>query len=107
MTGIHNSTNLYDGEKNPFLKRVTNLVPRIVIYDGTSAFCLVEKDHPKTYYCFFSKRGLGIAHKEIYCLDDAMEKLSLADYFEISYRLRRLKLKINLKKIIYDSNRNK
>jgi len=105
MTGIYHRMNLYDGEKNPYLKHTKNLVPRIVKYGDTFGFCLVEKHYPEIYYCFLS--GYGVFDADRYCLGDAIEKLSLSDYFKISYRLRSLKLKINLKKIIYDSNRNK
>ena len=105
MTGIHDSINIYDGEKNYYLKKAKDLVPRIVAYDNTIAFCLIEKHRSKLYYCFLTK--LGFADKAIYCLGDSISKLSFEDYFRISYRLRSLSLKFNLKKIIYDSNRNK
>lgn len=105
MTGIYNKITLYDAEKNPFLKQVKNLVPRIVTYGGNFAFCLIERHNPKTYYCFLSK--FGFLDKDKYYPNDVIEKLSLEDYFKISYRLRSLGFKINLKKIIYDSNRYK
>lgn len=106
MIGNCDMMNLYyDAEKNPFLKNTKDLVPRIVIYDGNFAFCLIERHNPKIYYCFLSKFGLG--YRYTYVTNDVIKKLSLEDYFKISYRLRSLGFKINLKKIIYDSNRNK
>lgn len=105
MTGTYNKMNLYKAETNPYLKHTKNLVPRIVAYNGTFGFCLIEKHRPKAYYCFLTK--YGVFDRDIYCSSDVIVKLSLADYFKISDRLRSLRLKINLKKIIYDSNRNK
>ena len=105
MIGNCDIMNLYNAEKNSFLKHVKNLVPRIVTYDGNFAFCLIERHDPKKYYCFLSK--FGFADKDTYCPGDVIKKLSLEDYFQISNRLRLLNFKINLKKIIYDSNRNK
>lgn len=105
MTGTYNKMNLYDGEKNPYLKYTKNLVPRIITYNGAFAFCLIEKHYPEIYYCFLTKYGVFDADK--YSPIDVIEKLSLEDYFKISYRLKSLRLKFNLKKIIYDSNRNK
>ena len=97
--------NLYNAEKNSFLKGAKDLVPRIVTYDNTFGFCLMEKKHPKTYYCFLSK--FGFMDKDRYRIGDVIKKLSFEDYFKISNRLRLLNIKFNLKKIIYDSNRNK
>jgi hypothetical protein len=109
MTGIYNIRGFYDGEKNPSLKRVKNLVPRIVTYDDTYALCLIEKynhiEYHDSYYCFLSK--YGVTDKDKWCYGDTIKKPSLEDYFKISYRLKELGLIFNLKKIIYDSNRNK
>jgi hypothetical protein len=102
---------IYDAKKNSFLKNAKDLVPRIVIYDdaflsnSSFGFCLVEKKYPKTYYCFLSM--FGFMDKDRYCIGDVIKKLSFEDYFKISNRLRLLNIKFNLKKIIYDSNRNK
>lgn len=106
MIGNCDMMNLFDAEKNPFLKSTKDLVPRIVIYDqNIDALCLIEKKYPKTYYCFFSR--YGYADKEKYRTGDYVKKLSLGDYFRISNRLMLSNIKFNLKKIIYDSNRNK
>ena len=107
MIGTYDEIRIYNGEKNYGLKKVKDLVPRIVTFDDRFAFCLIEKHchNPKSYYCFLSE--LGLADRAITCLGDTIKKLSLGDYFKTSYRLRDLRLKINLKKIIYDSNRNK
>lgn len=105
MIGNYDMISIYDVEKNSFLKNAKDLVPRIVTYDGTFGFCLMEKKHPKTYYCFLSK--FGFADKDRYCHGDVIKKLSFGYYFQISNRLRILNFKLNLKKIIYDSNRNK
>lgn len=106
MIGNCDMMNLYDAEKNPFLKNTKNLVPRIVIYgQNINALCLIEKQYPKTYYCFFSI--FGFVDKENYRAGDVVKKLSLGDYFRISNRFRLSNIKFNLKKIIYDSNRNK
>lgn len=96
MTGIYNRMNLYKAEKNPFLKHVKNLVPRIVTYNGTFAFCLIERHDPKAYYCFLSI--FGFADKDTCFPNDVIKKMSLEDYFKISYRLKSLRLKFNLKK---------
>lgn len=105
MIGNCDMIDLYNAEKNVFLKNAKDLVPRIVTYYDTYAFCLMEKHGPKAYYCFISK--YGISDKDVCYPSDVIKKLSLEDYFKISYRLRKMSLKINLKKIIYDSNRNK
>ena len=105
MTGIYNKMKLYRAETNPFLKHAKNLVPRIVTFNGIFVFCLIERRYPKTYYCVVEK--LRIVDKDEYCRGDVIGKLSLEDYFQTSNRLMSLKTKINLKKIIYDSNRNK
>jgi len=107
MIGMYNRMSLYNAEKNVFLKNAKDLVPRIVTYGRDFAFCLIEK-HGFTnpyYYCFLSK--FGFSDTDVYCHGDVIKKLSLEDYFKISYRLKGLGLKFNLKKIIYDSNRNK
>jgi len=103
MTG--NYDGFYKEEKNLFLKNTKDLVPRIVTYDRNFAFCLIERHNLATYYCLITKYGISDING--YCRGDAIEKLSLVDYFKISYRLKALRLKLNLKKIIYDSNRNK
>jgi len=96
---------VYNGEKNSFLKNAKDLVPRIVTYNDTFALCLIEKHNPKKYYCFITKY---VFHDEMaYYPGDVIKKLSLEDYFKMSCRLKGLRLKFNLKKIIYDSNRNK
>ena len=97
---------VYNGEKNSYLKNAKGLVPRIVTYNNDNfALCLIEKHNPKKYYCFITKYGLH--DKMAFYRGDVIKKLSLEDYFKISYRLKELKFKFNLKKIIYDSNRNK
>ena len=106
MIGNCDTMHLYDAEKNPFLKNTKDLVPRIVIYgQNINALCLIEKKYPKTYYCFFSI--FGFADKEKYRVGDVVKKLSLRDYFQISNTFRLSHIKFNLKKIIYNSNRNK
>ncbi len=96
MIGNCDMMNLYKAEKNFFLKNAKDLVPRIVIYDDTYAFCLMEKRNPKTYYCFLSKYGLS--DKDVCYPSDVIKKLSLEDYYKMSYRLRGMSLKFNLKK---------
>lgn len=98
---------VYDSHNNTFLKRVKNLVPRKIKYGTHMAFGLVEKNVVKNndYYCFIS--DISIFERERAFHDDVISKLSLTDYFNISNRLLGLKLKLNLRKIIYDSNRNK
>ena len=97
--------NVYNAEKNPYLKNTKDLVPRIVKYDDNFAICLIEKRNPKKYYCFLTK--YGFYDKILRYRSDVIKKMSLEDYFKISCRLKELRLKFNLKKIIYDSNRNK
>ena len=102
---VMNAYNLYDGD---FLRGTKNLVPRTITYGGSAAFGLVEKNTVKNndyYYCFLSR--YGIINKEKVCEGDVVSKLSLTDYFNFSERLLGRKLKLNLRKIIYDSNRNK
>jgi hypothetical protein len=98
---------VYDSHNNIFLRKAKNLVPRKITYGSFMAFGLVEKNTVKNndYYCFISNCSvIGI---ERAVQDDVISKLSLTDYFNISNRLLDLKLKLNLRKIIYDSNRNK
>jgi hypothetical protein len=95
----------YNEEANSILRNAKDLVPRIVTYDRNFAFCLIERHNPTKYYCLTTK--YGIADRNRCCRGDAIKKLSLEYYFKTSYRLKRLGYKLNLKKIIYDSNRNK
>ena len=94
--------------KNCFLKEAKDLVPRTITYGGNVAFGLVEKKTVKDndyYYCFLSR--YGIIDIERVWEGDVISKLSLTDYFNFSERLLHLKFKLNFRKIIYDSNRNK
>ena len=96
---------VYNSHNNKFLRKAKNLVPRIIAFSGDVAFCLVDKTVKKYYYCFLTRHG--IIDKERISKGDEVLKLSFTDYFNMSQRLLDLKLKFNLKKIIYDSNRNK
>lgn len=98
---------VYDSHNNIFLRKAKNLVPRKITYGTHMAFGLVEKNvvNNNDYYCFIS--DINVFDRERAFQDDVISKLSLTDYFNISNRLLRLKLKLNLRKIIYDSNRNK
>jgi hypothetical protein len=95
----------YKSHKNNFLKKAKNLVPRIIRYNDNAAFALVDKRNKNHYYCFLST--YGIRDRERVCEEDVVSKLSLTDYFNFSERLLHLKFKLNFRKIIYDSNRNK
>jgi hypothetical protein len=106
MMNVYNSQmNVYNSQNNSFLKEAKNLVPRTITYGGEVAFGLVDKRNKNRYYCFLSK--YGITDRERVCPGDVTSELSLTDYFNASRRLLALKLKLNLKKIIYDSSRNK
>jgi hypothetical protein len=99
---------VYNSRKNKFLREAKNLVPRIIAFSGEVAFCLVDKtvkNNYPYYYCFLTR--YGIIDRDRMSKGDEVLKLSLTDYFNMSQRLLGLKLKINLKEIIYDSNRNK
>lgn len=109
MIGNYESVmNVYKLYNNNFLRGTKNLVPRTITYGGSVAFGLVENETVKNndyFYCFLSR--YGIIDRERVCEGDVVSKLSLIDYFNFSERLLGLKLKLNLRKIIYDSNRNK
>lgn len=96
---------VYNEEKNPFLKNAKNLVPRTITFEGNVAFGLVDKRDKSHYYCFFT--NCRISDIEPVYERDVISELSLMGYFNASEKLLALNRKLNLRKIIYDSNRNK